>query len=102
MIANVVETWHRVLAGERPEALDGLLADDVVHGAFRYTKQVLAGDVAMLEFERQIRQRRRHHPLRHRADGGVPGDDPAPAGHQRRTRADARDARIDAAVAAPP
>jgi hypothetical protein len=64
MIEKVVETWHRFLAGERPEALDGLLADDVVHGAFRYTKQVLAGDVAMLEFERQIRPRRRHHPLR--------------------------------------
>jgi hypothetical protein len=30
MIANMVETWHRVLAGERPEALDGLLAGDVV------------------------------------------------------------------------
>jgi hypothetical protein len=30
MIANVVETWHRFLAGERPEALDGLLAGDVV------------------------------------------------------------------------
>jgi hypothetical protein len=86
MIEKVVETWHRFLAGERPEALDGLLADDVVfyspivytpqrgkavttmylhaaaqtlpgdpvHGAFRYTKQVLAGDVAMLEFETTV------------------------------------------------
>jgi hypothetical protein len=83
MIEKVVETWHRIVTGERPEALDGLLADDVVfyspivytplrgkavttmylraaaqtmpgdpvHGAFHYTKQVLAGDVAVLEFE---------------------------------------------------
>ena len=86
MIKKVVETWHRIIAGELPEALDGLLADDVVfyspivytpqrgkavtamylraatqtmagdpvHGAFHYTKQVLAGDVAMLEFETTI------------------------------------------------
>jgi hypothetical protein len=27
---KVVETWHRVVAGELSEALDGLLADDVV------------------------------------------------------------------------
>jgi hypothetical protein len=86
MIKKVVETWHRVVAGERPEALDDLLADDVVfyspilytpqrgkavttmylraaaqtlsgdpvHGAFHYTKQVLAGVVAMLEFETTI------------------------------------------------
>jgi hypothetical protein len=85
MIKNVVETWHRVVAGER-EALDGLLADDVVfyspivyspqrgkavttrylraaaqtmpgdptHGAFHYTKEVFAGDVAMLEFETSV------------------------------------------------
>jgi len=26
----VVETWHRVVAGERPQALNGPLADDVV------------------------------------------------------------------------
>jgi ketosteroid isomerase-like protein len=83
MIKKVVEAWHRVVASERSEALDGLLADDVVfcspivytsqrgkavttmylraaaptlpgdpaHGAFHYTKQVLAGDVAMFEFE---------------------------------------------------
>jgi ketosteroid isomerase-like protein len=83
MIKKVVELWHRVVAGERPEALAGVLADDVVfyspivytpqrgkdvtttylraaaqtvpgdsvHGAFHDTKQVLAGDVAMLEFE---------------------------------------------------
>jgi hypothetical protein len=86
MIKEVVETWQRVVAGERPEVLDGLLADDVVfyspivytpqrgkpvttmylsaavrtlpgdpvHGAFHYTKQVLAGDVAMLEFETTV------------------------------------------------
>lgn len=30
MIENVVETWHRFLAGKLPETLDGLLADDVV------------------------------------------------------------------------
>ena len=28
MIKKMVETWHRVIAGELPEALDGLLADD--------------------------------------------------------------------------
>jgi hypothetical protein len=82
----VVETWHRVVAGQLSEALDGLLADDVVfyspivytpqrgnavttmylraaaqtlpgdpaHGAFHYTKQVLAGDVARLEFETTV------------------------------------------------
>ena len=30
MIKKVVETWYRVVAGELPESLDGLLADDVV------------------------------------------------------------------------
>jgi len=99
MIKKVIETWHRVAAGERPEALDDLLADDVVfyspivytpqrgkavttmylraaartlsgdpvHGAFHYTKQVLAGDVAMLEFETTVVGKYvngRHHPLR--------------------------------------
>ena len=86
MIEKVVETWHRYLAGELPEALGGLLADDVVFyspivytpqrgkdlttmylhaaaqtlpgdaagGAFHYTKQVLAGDVAVLEFETTV------------------------------------------------
>ncbi len=86
MIEKVVETWHGVVAGERPEALNDLLADDVVfdspivdtpqrgkavttmylraaaqtlpgdpvHGAFHYTKQVLAGNVAMLEFEKTV------------------------------------------------
>lgn len=85
MIEQVVETWERFLAGELPEALEELLADDVVFyspvvytpqrgkaittlylqaagqvlpGAgdapFRYTKQVLAGDVAVLEFETSL------------------------------------------------
>ena len=61
--------------------------------AFRYTKQVLAGDTAVLEFETtldgQVRQRRRHHPLRRRrADRRVPRDDAPPAGHPRRARGD--------------
>ena len=30
MIEKVVETWRRFVAGEGPEALDGLLANDVV------------------------------------------------------------------------
>ncbi len=40
MIKKVVETWHRVVAGELSEALDGLLADDVVfYSPFVYTPQ---------------------------------------------------------------
>jgi hypothetical protein len=40
MIAKVVETWHRFVAGELPEALDGLLADDVVfYSPMVYTPQ---------------------------------------------------------------
>ena len=85
MIEQVIETWHRVVAGERPEAPDDLLADvifdspivytpqrgkavttmylhaaaqtlpgDPAHGAFHSSKQVLAGDVAMLEFETTV------------------------------------------------
>jgi len=86
MIEKVVETWLRIVGDERPEALDGLLPEDVVfyspvaytpqrgkavttmylraaaqtmpgdpvHGAFHYTKQVLAGNVAMLEFETTV------------------------------------------------
>ena len=85
-IQSVIERWHRHLAGELPEGLDGLLADDVVfyspvvytpqqgkavttlyleaakqalpgdagEGAFRYTKQLLAGDTAVLEFETTV------------------------------------------------
>ena len=40
MIKQVVETWDRVVAGERPEALDGLLADNVVfYSPIVYTPQ---------------------------------------------------------------
>ena len=87
MIEKVIATWLQFFTGdftgELPEALDSLLANDVVFyspivytpqrgkdvttmylhaaaqtlpgdpasGAFHYTKQVLAGDVDMLEFE---------------------------------------------------
>lgn len=86
MIEQVVERWHRFLAGESSEGLNGLLSDDVVfyspivytpqrgrdittmyvqaaaqtllgdggEGTFRYTKQVLAGDLAVLEFETSV------------------------------------------------
>ncbi|TQN37590.1 SnoaL-like protein [Blastococcus colisei] len=84
-IDDVVDRWHRYMAGDLPGGLEELLADDVVFhspvvytpqrgkeitvryleaasaslagddatgaGAFRYTKQVLAGDTAVLEFE---------------------------------------------------
>jgi hypothetical protein len=40
MIKKVVETWHRVVAGELSEVLDGLLADDVVfYSPIVYTPQ---------------------------------------------------------------
>ena len=72
-------------------------------GGFRYTKQVMAGDTAVLEFETtrrgQVRQRRRHHPLQRRGPHRrVPGHDPTAAGHQPRARADAGDARDDAVL----
>ena len=82
MIEQVVEKWEAYLAGDLPQGLEELLADDVVFYSpivyspqrgkavttmylqaaaqtlpgggdvvFRYTKQVLAGDVAVLEFE---------------------------------------------------
>ena len=86
MIEQVVERWHRFIAGNLSDALDTLLADDVVFyspivytpqrgkavtalylnaaaqtllggggdGAFRYTKQVLADNVAVLEFETTV------------------------------------------------
>ena len=86
MIDRVVERWHAFMRGETPDALEDLLADDVVFyspvvytpqrgkeittmylraagvalpgdggdGAFRYTKQVLAGDTAVLEFETTV------------------------------------------------
>jgi hypothetical protein len=75
MIEKVVEAWHRFVAGELPEGLHGLLADDVVfYSPIVYTPQRgkavmtmylhavaqtvpgdpvhgVAGDVGMLEFE---------------------------------------------------
>ena len=88
MIEDVIARWHRYMGGGSPDALDDLLADDVVFyspvvftpqrgrevttqyllaaadalageadgpaGAFRYTKQVLAGDTAVLEFETSV------------------------------------------------
>ena len=85
MIEQVVEKWERFLAGDRPGALDELLADDVVFYSpivytpqrgkdittlylqaasqtlqgggdqeFRYTKQVLSGDLGVLEFETSL------------------------------------------------
>jgi hypothetical protein len=86
MIEQVIGRWQRFLAGDLPEGLDGLLADDVVFyspivytpqrgkaiaslylqaaaralpgnavdGAFRYTKKILVGDTAVLEFETTV------------------------------------------------
>ena len=82
MIDDVIARWHRYLGGESPGGLDELLADDVVFyspvvytpqrgkpvttqyleaasrtlagGDFRYTKQVLSGDTAVLEFETSV------------------------------------------------
>ncbi|WP_164704532.1 nuclear transport factor 2 family protein [Blastococcus litoris] len=85
MIDDVIDRWHRYMAGELPGGLDELLADDVVFyspvvytpqrgkpvatqyleaasrtlaggagGEFRYTKQVLSGDTAVLEFETSV------------------------------------------------
>ncbi len=86
MIEQVIERWHRFIAGNLSEGLEILLADDVVfyspivytpqrgkavtmmylnaaaqtllgdggEGVFRYTKEVLAGDVAVLEFETTV------------------------------------------------
>jgi ketosteroid isomerase-like protein len=79
MIEDVIERWHGYLTGDASDGLDALLADDVVfyspivytpqrgkdittmyllaakqtlgNDDFRYTKQVLAGDIAVLEFE---------------------------------------------------
>lgn len=82
MIEQVVARWLRYMGGAHDE-LERLLADDVVFyspivytpqvgkvvttayltaaatalsggGAFRYTKQVLAGDTAVLEFETTV------------------------------------------------
>jgi len=86
MIEQVVERWHRFIAGNSSEGLDTLLADEVVFyspivytpqrgkavttmylhaaaqtllgdggdGAFRYTKEILADDAAVLEFETTV------------------------------------------------
>jgi ketosteroid isomerase-like protein len=83
VIDDVIARWHRYLRGELPGGLDELLADDVVFyspvvftpqrgkaitaqyleaasralaggGGFGYTKQVLAGDTAVLEFETTV------------------------------------------------
>ena len=86
MIEQVVERWHRFIAGNSSEDLDTLLADEVVFyspivytpqrgkavttmylhaaaqtllgdggdGAFRYTKEILADDAAVLEFETTV------------------------------------------------
>jgi len=83
MIETVVEQWHSHLRGELSGGLDALLDDNVVfyspvvytpqrgkditklylqaagvalpgEGSFRYTKQVLAGDTAVLEFETTV------------------------------------------------
>jgi len=81
VIEQLVEQWHRVVAGEA-DVLARLLADDVVFyspvvftpqrgkditllylqgaaqvlntGGFTYTKQVLAGETAVLEFETTV------------------------------------------------
>lgn len=83
MIEHVIEQWERYLNGDEPNGLDALLADDVVFyspivytpqrgkaittlylqaaaqtlpgdGAFHYTKKLLAGDTAVLEFETTV------------------------------------------------
>ena len=82
MIEDVIARWHRYMAGELPGGLDELLADDVVFyspvvftpqrgkeittlylagasqvlggDSFRYTKEVLAGNTAVLEFETSV------------------------------------------------
>lgn len=87
MIDDVIARWHRYMAGDSPDGLDELLAEDVVFyspvvytpqrgraittsyleaagttlsgdevagGTFRYTKEVLAGDTAVLEFETSV------------------------------------------------
>ena len=82
MIDDVIARWHRYLEGELPGGLDGLLAEDVVFHSpvvftpqrgkqvtaqyltaaastlggedFRYTKQVVDGDTAVLEFETTV------------------------------------------------
>jgi len=85
VIDDVIARWHRYMDGELPGGLDELLADDVVFyspvvftpqrgkeitalylagasqvlggNSFRYTKEILAGDTAALEFETSIEGR---------------------------------------------
>ena len=85
MIDDVIARWHRYMDGELSGSLDELLADDVVFyspvvftpqrgkeittlylagasqvlggDSFRYTKEVLAGNTAVLEFETSIEGR---------------------------------------------
>jgi hypothetical protein len=82
VIDDVIARWHRYMHGELPGGLDELLADDVVFyspvvftpqrgkeittlyltgasqvlggNSFRYTKEVVSGDTAVLEFETSI------------------------------------------------
>ncbi|TDZ93955.1 nuclear transport factor 2 family protein [Mycobacteroides salmoniphilum] len=84
MINSVVENWHGIISGANPEALNELLADDVVFYSpvvftpqrgkaitamyllaafatlagpdsdFHYVKEVLDGNTAALEFESTI------------------------------------------------
>jgi hypothetical protein len=79
VIKKVVETWHWVVAGKLSEALDGLLADDVVfYSPIVYTPQrgkavttmylraaarTLPGDPAHgpFHYTKQVLARRRRH-----------------------------------------
>ncbi|OHU30883.1 hypothetical protein BKG76_04005 [Mycobacteroides franklinii] len=84
MINNVVETWHGIISGANPEALNDLLAEDATFYSpvvftpqqgkqitamyllaafatlagpdnnFHYTKEVLDGNTAVLEFEATV------------------------------------------------
>lgn len=82
MIEQTIATWHRFVAGDPDVNLDDLLADDVVFyspvvftpqrgreitsrylrgatnvlgsEAFSYVKEVVAGDLAVLEFETTV------------------------------------------------
>lgn len=81
-IRGVIERWHRYLAGELPGDLEDLLSDEVVFyspivftpqrgkqitrlylqsaaqvlgsATFRYTRQLLDADTAVLEFETDV------------------------------------------------
>ena len=73
---------------------------------FRYTKEVLAGDTAVLEFETTVEGKYVNGVDIIRCDDAgphrrVPRHDPTAAGRQPRARADGRHARVDGAEAAP-